>query len=148
MPTSFSILLVDDDPTIADVLNHAAVSTFREANFIHVSTFHQAASYLEGLHGFGPRLILLDLNLQGDLNGLDFLTLLRDHPQGCLVPVIMLSANQESTAPGETYSRGANVFTVKPFSYSGWKSYVSQLRTYWFETVQTPQLWFDKEEDK
>jgi CheY-like chemotaxis protein len=100
------------------------------------------------LQGRGPRLVLLDINLQTELNGFDFLTLMRGHPQGRLVPVIMISASQGQDKIEEAYRRGANAVTVKPFTYQEWKSYTSQLRTYWFETVTTPKLWFENEADK
>ena len=148
MAALFSILVIDDDPNIADILNQAAKSTFIEARFIAVHSFVDAASYLEGLRGRGPNLILLDLDLQSELNGLDFLTLLRGHPQGRFVPVVMLSANQKPTMTGEAYVRGANAFTLKPFRYEDWKAYVGQLRTYWFATVTTPKMWFDNEPEE
>jgi DNA-binding response OmpR family regulator len=148
MAIVFPILLVDDDPNIADILNRAAKSRFAEAEFIHVHSFVEAASYLEGLQGRGPRLVIVDLDLQSDLTGLDFITLMRGHPQGRLVPTIVLSASQDQVKAMETYIRGANSFTTKPFSYEDWKTYVSELRAYWFETVTTPTLWFDYESPK
>lgn len=145
MAASFPILIVDDDPSIVDILQRAAQHSFVEAEFIPVHSFTQASLYIEGLQGRGPRLVLLDLDLQSELTGLDFLTLWRAHPQGRLVPVVVLSANQNQARAGETYVRGANAFSTKPTSYQDWKRYVSELRQYWFETVTTPKLWFENE---
>ncbi|GAB2547773.1 response regulator [Spirosoma aerophilum] len=144
MPFSFPILLIDDNPHMVDILNRVASLLFVEAEFIAVHSFAQAAAYLEGLHGRGPRLILLDVDLQSALNGFDFLSLLRGHPQVCSVPVVVLSANQSTNVANDAYQLRANVFTRKPDSYEGWKAYVSQLRAYWYATAAVPKLWFDK----
>lgn len=145
MPNPFTILLVDDDSHVADILNRAAGRTFPEAVFVHATGFAQAASYVEDLTGLGPQLILLDVDLQVGLSGLDFLSLLRQHPQGRLLPVVMLSARDEFSQVQEAYFRGASAFTRKPFDYGGWKAYVQRLRSYWYETATVPRLWFRKQ---
>ncbi|RZK35221.1 MAG: response regulator [Hymenobacter sp.] len=142
MNASFLILLVDDDPFIVDILNRAARIEFPEANFVHVPSFQLAAQYLDGLRGRGPRLVLLDIDLHAEHTGLDFLVLMRQHPKGRLVPVVMLSTNNQPVNVSQAYDLGASVFTTKPFDYDDWKQYVRYLRSYWFETVQTPVLWF------
>ena len=144
MPNSFPILLVDDDPDIADLLNRVATTDFPEAVFLHVESFAQAVSYLDNLEGRGPRLVLLDINLKTGLTGLDFLTLLRMHPQGRLVPVVMLSSSQLDSDIYDALGQGANLFTQKPYTYAEWKQYVYNLRRHWFETVTTPNPKFTR----
>lgn len=146
MPHSYPILLVDDDPTIADLLTRSAKHIFPEATFTHVSSYAQAARYMSDLTGKGPRLILLDINLQVGLSGLEFLKLIRGHPQGRFLPVVMLSSSREDVDTTAAYLAGANAYTQKPDSYAGWKIYVSKLRSYWYETVSVPQLWFEQDE--
>ena len=146
MPAKYLILLVDDEQAIADILNRAAASVFPEAEFLHVSSFSQAA-YLNDLTGKGPRLVLLDVNLQSGLNGFDFLALLRQHPQGRLVPVIMLSASRDGQSAQKAYEQSANAFTTKPFSYQDWKAYVQQLRNFWFHTATIPKLYFEDQNE-
>lgn len=85
---------------------------------------------------------MLDINLRIDPNGLEFLTLMRKHPLGCLVPIIILTATNNKQLAQAAYQRGATAFTVKPFSYSDWKTYIEQLRMYWFETATVPKLYF------
>ena len=147
MTARFPILLVDDDPHLGEVLQRAALATFPEARFISVTTFGQAVAYLDSLTGNGPRLILLDLDLQSDSTGFDFLILLRQHPQGRLVPVIILSADRRQEQAEQAYRLGANVYTPKPFSFQDWKTYTQRLRAYWFETATVPQLWFERPPD-
>ncbi|GAB4018844.1 response regulator [Spirosoma koreense] len=148
MTLPFPLLLVDDDPVISDIFRRAISLGFPEAELAVVNSFTEAAAYLEGLFGRGPRLVLLDIDLRSELSGLDFLSLLRGHPQGRLLPVVILSAGQDQTVKAEAYGRGASAFTLKPFSYSDWKAYAEQLRAYWYETATTPKLWFDGEENK
>lgn len=146
MPTSFPILVVDDDPHIVDILRRAARNVFPQAHFLGIQSFAEAARFLSDLSGPGPRLVLLDIDLQSELDGLDFLTLLRGHPQGRLVPIIMLSANKNPLKRGEAYMRGANAVTGKPFSFEEWKSYVENLRLYWVDVATTPKLYFLSED--
>ncbi|MFD2936488.1 response regulator [Spirosoma flavum] len=135
MPHSFPILLVDDDPLIADILVRASSSSFPEASFTHVSSFDEAKRYIEELEGKGPKIVLLDIDLQDKVDGLDFLALLRAHPKGRSLPVVMLSASKTPGLVERAYSFGASSFTTKPFSFADWKKYLSNLRTYWHETV-------------
>ncbi|QDK81583.1 response regulator [Spirosoma sp. KCTC 42546] len=142
MPTTFTILLVDDDPEIADILTRVSIKSFPEARFIHVRHFADAVKYLDNLNGLGPNVVLLDIHLQTEPSGFEFLTLMRNHPIGCLVPIIILTATSTKTLALEAYNRGATAFTVKPFTYHDWKTYVDQLRLYWFETATIPRLYF------
>lgn len=148
MPYSYPILLVDDDSSIVDLLTRSAKQIFPEATFTHVSSYAEAAQYMSDLSGKGPRLILLDVNLQVGLSGLEFLKLIRSHPQGRFLPVVMLSSSREDVDTIAAYLSGASAYTQKPDSYAGWKTYVGKLRAYWYETVTVPQLWFERDEDK
>lgn len=143
----FTVLLIDDDVNMADLLSRAAEIVFPEAVFIHATSYSQAVAYLDDLTGPGPQLVLLDIDLQFGPSGLEFLSLLRQHTVGCLLPIVMLSASREETDKREAYQRGATVYTHKPFTYQGWKTYVAKLRSYWYETVTVPKIWFHKEAD-
>ena len=145
MPGTFPILLVDDDPHIADLLSRSARDHFPEAEFIHVTSFEDASCYLSDLTGRGPVLVLLDINLNIGPSGLEFLHLIRTYPQGTLLPVIILSSSQEDADKKAAWLAGATAFTQKPDTYSGWKEYVSQLRSYWYQTATVPRVWFEKE---
>ncbi|MFD1142035.1 response regulator [Larkinella insperata] len=142
MSIQYSILLVDDDPLIADVLIRASQQVFPEAEFTYLSSFDQAVAHFDSLNGPGPRLILLDLDLQSEHGGMDFLKLMRNHPQGRYLPIVILSASRDPKKMEEAYRQGATAFTVKPFSYQDWKSYASQLQNYWFGMASLPVIWF------
>ncbi|GAB3946729.1 hypothetical protein GCM10028805_17720 [Spirosoma harenae] len=140
--STFPILVVDDDAAIVPILERVASEVFSEAQFINAQSFAEAAHYLDRLRGFGPSLVLLDIDLAMGPSGLDFLKLLRNHPQGRLLPVIMLSVSQSREQMDEAYSLGANAFTSKPFSLAEWRTYVGELRTYWYTMARIPTLYF------
>lgn len=143
-PDSFPILLVDDDPAIAELLTRAARSNFPEARFLPVSSFAEAAQFVANLDGEGPKLVLLDIDLQTGPDGFAFLSLLRNHPQGRRLPVVMLSSSDEPEQVDKALTLGASAFTSKPFIFREWKDYVAQLRSYWYDTILLPTIWFNK----
>ena len=144
MAERFRILIVDDEPNIEEIFNRAAVHSFPEADLVCVNGYTEAVEYLDGLQGAGPKLVLLDMDLQSTLSGFDFLSRLRQYPQGRTIPVVMLASHSTEEEREKAYLLGANAFTSKPFTFADWKSYVTQLRTYWFETVEIPNHYFDK----
>ena len=102
-------------------------------------------SYINELDGYGPKLVLLDIDLGDHTNGFKFIALLRTHKEACLLPVVMLTVNPLSDQVRAAYSLGASSFTVKPFNYEGWKAYLGHLRLYWFQTVTLPKVFFHKQ---
>ncbi|MFD2934312.1 response regulator [Spirosoma flavum] len=144
MKPQFLVLVVDDDILLTDILNRASRSSFPEATFIQVHSSTEAKKYIEDLDGYGPKLVLLDINLQDKVSGLDFLAFLRAYSQTRFLPVVMLTASQLPQDIETAYTFGASSFTVKPFSYEDWRVYLSNLRLYWFETVTLPAIRFHR----
>jgi CheY-like chemotaxis protein len=138
MHAKFNILLVDDDPNVLDIIERASKHVFPSAAFSWVKSVQEASTYLDKITGKEPEIILLDIHLLIEPNGLEFLTLLRNHALGKLIPVIVLTAASNKELTNQAYERGANAFTIKPDTYSGWKSYVEELRLFWFDTVKRP----------
>ncbi|GAB3050386.1 response regulator [Spirosoma pulveris] len=144
MQSPFLILLVDDDPLLLDVLHRASRVSFPEASFIQVLSNPEAISYIQELDQYGPKLILLDVDLGSNQSGLDFAAFLRVHPQGRFLPLVMLSIDQLPATVGSAYLAGVSSFTVKPTSFGDWKIYFATLRLYWFRTVTIPPVRFHK----
>ena len=144
MPTRFAILLVEDDLAIIDIIIRTARTSFPEADFVAVKTFEEAVVYFYNMEGMGPRLALLDIHLNGSQTGLDFLSLIKQHPLGKLVPVVILSASQSVHDQRDAYKRGAASFVSKPFTLSEWKMLLGELRAYWHNAVTLPRTWFEK----
>lgn len=126
----FLILLVDDDPDLLDILTRAAQKVFVEARFVQVHSTKEATVYFSQLNGYGPRLVLLDLDLREDQTGLDLVAFLRSDSQASMLPVVILTVSDLRSDVVEAYDIGVSSFTTKPGSYEGWIQYLDSLRTY------------------
>ncbi|GAB3990102.1 hypothetical protein GCM10028807_16540 [Spirosoma daeguense] len=139
--------MLEDELNIFDVLQRTATTSFPEAEFIPVTSFDDAQTYLFNLAGNGPRLVLVDISLGGSRTGLDFLKVLKEHPLGRLVPVVVLSSMTDKKHIIQAYTLGASSYFVKPFSLQEWKNLLSNLRQYWYDTCTLPQTYFERLEE-
>jgi CheY-like chemotaxis protein len=135
---AYSILLVDDDRQISDVLHQVAKSDFAQSRLTYANSFEAAVAYLEKERA--PHLILLDIDLKSDRNGLDVLQWLRSHRYYRPIPVVILSVVHDEEVVKAAYAAGANMFTNKPYGLSEWRSYMHYLREYWFSVATIPRL--------
>jgi CheY-like chemotaxis protein len=144
MRSPFLILVVDDDPLLLDLFNRASKDSFTEASFVQVHSCPEAIQYIHQLDGFGPKLILLDIDLNSNQSGFTFLTFLKEHPQARFLPVSMLTVDDSPDTVVAAYAQWTASFSVKPDSFAGWKQYFLLLRQYWFNTVTIPAVRFHK----
>lgn len=113
MPVSHQprVLVIDDDLAvrirIADVVTGAGAFAVHEAE--------DGASGLEAAIALLPDLILLDIMMPG-MSGFEVCLALRADPRTRELPVIVLSAAEESEAMVRALEAGADDFLRKPFS--------------------------------
>jgi DNA-binding response OmpR family regulator len=101
------ILIVDDEPDIAEVLGDRL-----EGEGYEVRIVHSARACYEAVAKETPGLIMLDIMMPG-ISGLEALVELRErHPE---VPVLMVSASTVRNAAREAVEKGAAGFVLKPF---------------------------------
>ena len=103
------ILLVEDDPTMAEMLGEF----FRSAN----TTLTHAHNSSEALTYFREQtadLVLLDLGLPG-LNGLQLLAELKSSPRTSEIPVVILSGRSTPPDIVRGLELGARDYVTKPF---------------------------------
>ncbi len=104
-----TVLVVDDEPTILDVvgryMERAGYETHRAAD-------GPEALRLANLHR--PDLVVLDLMLPG-IDGIEVMRQLHDDP-GPRIAVILLTARGEESDRVVGLDRGADDYVVKPFS--------------------------------
>jgi diguanylate cyclase (GGDEF)-like protein len=106
------VLLIDDSATIRKQLRHAMESTQDFDRFIEAD---------DGLQGFKqlvehrPDLVICDL-VMPTFDGLKFLALRATRPDLVQVPVIMLTAENDSNRKVEVLDRGASDYVTKPFN--------------------------------
>jgi len=110
MATRGSILVVDDEPTIADV-----VSRYLERAGYHARTASDGPGALRSAGEERPDLVVLDLMLPG-MDGLEVMRRLREYGEGPRVSVILLTAKGEHSDRIVGLRLGADDYVVKPFS--------------------------------
>ncbi len=108
--TSQRVLVVEDDPDIAQLLAHS----LGRAGFV-VDLLASGADALPAVRRLSPDLILLDLMLPG-VDGLEVCRALRANPATAAVPVIMLTARAEESDRIVGLELGADDYITKPFS--------------------------------
>jgi two-component system, OmpR family, response regulator ResD len=108
-PTRGSILVVDDEPTIAEV-----VARYLDRAGYETSTAEDGPSAVASATANRPDLVVLDIRLPG-LDGLEVMRRLHEHADE-RVPVILLTAKGEESDRLVGLGRGADDYVVKPFS--------------------------------
>jgi len=123
---SVSILIVDDEPDVADLFRQRFRREVRQGQYV----LHFAASGEEALEkladGVRPQLmvILSDINMPG----MDGLTLLREVKQRWShLPVIMVTAYGDDERRRQASAYGAAEFVSKPVDFDRLKQQLRQL---------------------
>ncbi|HKZ55894.1 MAG TPA: response regulator transcription factor [Anaerolineales bacterium] len=106
-PTPQLILVVDDEPTIREVIRR-----YLERDGFRVREAEDGFSALQAVQEEPPDLIVLDLMLPG----IDGLTITRQLRQRHSIPIIMLTARGETSDRIRGLELGADDYVAKPFS--------------------------------
>jgi len=104
------VLVVEDDPDIADLIVHALERAGYDASSVASGT-----DGLASIRARPPDLLVLDRMLPG-MDGLDVCRALRADRQTAAVPVIMVTARAEETDRVTGLDLGADDYLTKPFS--------------------------------
>ena len=105
--TGQSILVVDDEPGVRDVL-----STYLDRNGFRVSEAESGKEALRKLQSDDPDLVILDVSLP-EVDGFSVLSEVRKHSD---IPVILLTARAEESDRILGLELGADDYVLKPFS--------------------------------
>jgi DNA-binding response OmpR family regulator len=112
------ILVIDDNPGVVDIL---AAHLRREGYGVS-----GALTGDEGLQDFiltRPDLVLLDITLPGEMNGIELLKRIRSiNPTG---RVVVVTGNTDSATAREAFELGALAFIGKPFDFADLKRVVA-----------------------
>ncbi len=103
------VLIVDDEPGVADVLDE------RVTRFGHqTAVAHNGVQAIRAVREFAPHVVLLDIRMPG----LDGHTVL-DHLRGSSQPptIIIVSGNHEEDEARELLQRGAFDYVTKPVDF-------------------------------
>jgi two-component system, chemotaxis family, chemotaxis protein CheY len=108
----FHVLIVDD-MKLARVRVKQACERIGLKNFQEATNGNEAWGKIVG--GFVPHLILTDFNMP-DMNGLQFLDLVRKHEMLKETPVVMITSESEKQVILSAVNLGITEFVIKPFS--------------------------------
>ena len=104
------ILIVDDEPSITDLLSMAL-----RYEGMEVSVSHLGRDALEAMTSFRPHLVVLDVMLP-DLSGFDVLERMGRDRIGGRLPVLFLTARDTLDDKLRGFTLGGDDYMTKPFS--------------------------------
>jgi len=112
-PETRHILVVDDDPSVRDVLAGYFRQQYSGRGF-QVETASNGADAVEAARRRHPALVLLDIEMPG-LDGVQALKQIRAiDPR---IPVIMVTGNESTQVAGEVIGSGALSYLPKPVRF-------------------------------
>jgi len=77
-----------------------------------------------------PDIILLDVIIP-KVDGLQVLEKLKNDPQKCKIPIVMLSSSNNEEAVTKSYQNGAAGYIPKPVEYADFENLVDTFNLYW-----------------
>ena len=124
------ILLVEDDSVDAMTVKRAMRDLQVSHSIIHSVNGEEAMKYLTSPDTEKPFVILLDLNMP-KMNGIEFLKVMKTHPELKTIPVIMLTTSKERQDVLDSFEFGASGYMVKPVDYSKFVEILRRIFIYW-----------------
>jgi CheY-like chemotaxis protein len=141
MNRSFFILVVEDNPDHQLLIGYSLRASIPQAEPVFVSLAEEALSYLDecfiGKKPF-PKLCLLGIKQPPPESAWYLLKQLRKR-YPCL-PVLVLSAQEDSDCIRLAYELGAHSFLTKPRDLEGWEVQFKLLTIYWLGVVTLPSI--------
>jgi CheY-like chemotaxis protein len=141
-----TILLVEDEPTDAVLIQRAFQKVGVQNPIAHLTNGDEALAYLEGINQYSDRLkfplpilIILDLKLPG-MNGLQILKWIRTKRDLRLIPVVVLTGSADTTNVQSAYEAGANSYLLKPADRNEIIRVIQMIEQYWMQNNVSPPL--------
>ncbi len=106
------ILIVDDDKDIRKLIE----ISFKLSGYKSVFEAKNGKEGYEKAKEVKPDLIVMDVKMPGELDGIAAVKLLRAYPETKDSAVLMLSANGQKKEIEAGYKAGADKYLIKPFS--------------------------------
>jgi two-component system chemotaxis response regulator CheY len=105
-----SALVIEDSAIMREIIV-SSLSSFPEVNPVEVSNGFEALKILPH-RSFD--IILTDINMP-DINGLELLSFLKNHPHYRNIPVVIISTERSETDRKRGIALGADDYLTKPF---------------------------------
>ena len=137
MNSNKTILLVEDNPSDADLTRRALFRGHISNELVVAEDGQEALDYLRGEGRYTgrnlaetPAVILLDLKLP-KVPGLEVLRAIRSDPRLRRVPVVILTSSREEEDIGAGYDLGVNSYVRKPVDFKEFQVAIENLGLYW-----------------
>ncbi len=144
MTSTTPILLVEDDDVDVENVTRAFEEN-RLTNPLVIARHGEHALQLlskhpsceEGSSATRPGLILLDINMP-IMNGIEFLTTLKENPSLCTIPVVVLTTSQEESDRKESFCHWVAGYFLKPVEYEDFVRVIGVIVSYWTLSESAP----------
>lgn len=125
---SVTILLVEDDPGHARLIEKNLRRSNIMNEIINITDGQKAVDFLFGLDGKkpSPLLILLDLNIP-ELDGYQVLKRIKADDRTKKIPVVILTSTDDDREIKKCYELGCNVYVTKPVDYEKFADAIRKL---------------------
>jgi CheY-like chemotaxis protein len=104
------ILIVDDHSDIRRLL---AITLGKEYELLEAQ---DGLGALEAVRRHHPKIVLLDVMMPGEMDGLQVLEAIKTNPQYADILVAMITARGQASDSDGARERGADAYFIKPFS--------------------------------
>lgn len=135
MSEAVTIMLVEDNPGDARLLEEAMRGTLPPKRIIHAKDGLDAIELLENPATPKPKLIFLDLNLPR-MGGKEFLAKIKESDVLKAIPVIVLTTSKAERDVRDCYDLGANCFISKPLTLDEFMETMNRVNLYWFQVAR------------
>ena len=115
------ILIVEDDKVISLLLQKMV----ERMEYVVVETATKGHEAVEKIQNLKPDLILMDIMLEDDLDGIDAMLKLREN--GLKTPVIYITSNSDPYNRTRAESTNYNDYLIKPVNFDELKSAISKV---------------------
>jgi CheY-like chemotaxis protein len=134
---SYSVLLVEDDPADALLIEDSLVDRSEARDISHVFDGVAALEYLRDPGKERPDLIVLDLNMPR-MNGHELLAVLKDDTELGSIPVVVLTTSSAPDDIEDAYRQHANAYVTKPLNLDEFTRSVQDIDAFFLDTAATP----------
>ena len=124
-----NVLLIEDDIIEVMKLNRTVSTSQLEHKIIEAKNGEEALEILKQKEAL-PDIILLDLNMPR-LNGIEFLTILKNDLILKYIPTIILTTSKNQKDILECYKIGIAGYIIKPLKYEDYVFKIEKVLNYW-----------------
>jgi CheY-like chemotaxis protein len=132
------ILLVEDDQVDAMTVKRALKEIHVTNPMVQAQHGEAALDYLGDTSKPRPCLILLDLNMP-IMNGIEFLQVIKQHPEWRRIPVVVLTTSHEEEDKIASFDLSVAGYMAKPVDYQKFVEAIRTIDAYWTLSEVAPR---------